>query len=399
MNPVPMTSRRIFCFLCRWCVGVASLSAATWLGAAPAAPFFERTDLFEVPQEGYLSYRIPCIVVSRNGTVLAFTSARRAVSDWADIDLMLRRSLDGGKTWQPRRIVAQDGKATIDNPTAIVDEQTGAIHFLYQKNYAQVFYMRSDDEGATFTPPVDITAAVAGYRSQYHWDVVAPGPGHGLQMKNGRLVVPIWLSNGGKLHRPSVAGVITSDDHGKTWNPGELVPPYLICASETAAVQLEDGRVALFIRNEEPAYRHAVSYSRDGATGWSTPVLHKDLYSPISFATAVRLSGAGDGKKSRLLFVHPNNPEKKEVIRWSGMRPRNNVTVRLSTDEGVSWPVSKVLEPGRSAYADLAVGRDGMIFCLVERGEIDGNNLNTRYLSVLRFNLEWLTDGRDTLAP
>ena len=82
-------------FLCRWSVGVASLSAATWLGAAPAVPFFDRTDLFEVPQEGYLSYRIPCIVVSRNGTVLAFTSARRAVSDWADIDLMLRRSLDG----------------------------------------------------------------------------------------------------------------------------------------------------------------------------------------------------------------------------------------------------------------------------------------------------------------
>ena len=113
----------------------------------------------------------------------------------------------------------------------------------------------------------------------------------------------------------------------------------------------------------------------------------------------MRLSGAGDGRKSRLLFVHPDSRGKTEVIRWSGMRPRDTVSVRLSTDDGTTWPVSKVLEPGRSAYADLAVGRDGMIYCLVERGEIDGNNLNTRYLSVLRFNLEWLTDGRDSLNP
>lgn len=399
MNRIPVISALILPVLRRVLASAACGFAVTWSGAAPAAPFFDRTDLFEVPQEGYLSYRIPCIVVSRTGTVLAFTSARRAVSDWADIDLMLRRSLDGGKTWEPRRIVAQDGKATIDNPTAIVDEQTGAIHFLYQKNYAQVFYLRSEDDGATFSAPVDITPALEALRSQYPWNVVAPGPGHGLQLKNGRLVVPIWLSTGGKLHRPSVAGVIISDDHGRTWRAGELVPPSLICASETAAVQLEDGRVALFIRNEEPAYRYAVSHSRDGATGWTTPVLHKELYSPISFGTAVRLSGAGDGRKSRLLFVHPDSRGKTEVIRWSGARPRDTVSVRLSTDDGVTWPVSKVLEPGRSAYADLAVGRDGMIYCLVERGEIEGNNLNTRYLSVLRFNLEWLTDGRDTLHP
>ncbi|HTO02443.1 MAG TPA: sialidase family protein [Opitutus sp.] len=370
--------------------------------AAPGKPVFEMTNLFEVPEEGYLSYRIPCLVVTKSGAILAFTSARRAVSDWADIDLMLRRSLDGGKTWEPRRIISppkSGEKATVDNPTAIVDRDTGAVHFLFQKDYARLFYMRSDDDGVTWTKPVDITPTVEAFSSEYKWNVMAPGPGHGLQMKNGRLVVPMWLCNGGKLHRPSVCTTIYSDDHGTTWMRGEIVQPSLICASECAAVQLEDGRVALYIRNEEPGYRHAVSYSEDGATNWTTPKLHPDLYSPISFATAIRLSGDGDGRKPRLLFIHPDSKGNNEVIRWFGPRPREKVSVRLSYDEGKTFPLAKVLEPRRSGYADIAVAPDGMIYALVERVEIEGNNLNTKYLSVFRFNLEWLTDGKDTLTP
>ena len=366
-----------------------------------AAPFFEQTDLFEVGEEGYLSYRIPCLVVTKRGTVLAFTSARKTVSDWADIDLMLRRSVDNGKTWEKRQIISppKQAKAVVDNPVAIVDLKTGAVHFLYQINYARIFYMRSDDEGKSFSAPVDVTRAVEAFRKDYAWTVVAPGPGHGLQLKNGRLVVPVWMSNGGgHAHRPSVVGVIISDDNGKTWKRGDLVPASLLNASETAAVQLDDGRVMLFLRNEEPGYRHAVSYSADGATKWSTPTLHPDLYTPISFATAVRLSSASEpGGKSRLLYVHPDGREKREVIRMWGLRPRENETIRLSYDEGQTWPVSKIIERGRSGYADIAVAPDGTIFCLYERGHNSDNQLNTRLLTVARFNLEWLTDGKDTL--
>ena len=326
------------------------------------------------------------------------------MSDWADIDLMLRRSTDGGRTWEPRRIITppkQDRKATMDNPVAIVDQATGAVHFVFQMNYARLFYMRSDDDGLTFSAPVEITAAVETVRTRdhYNWTVMAPGPGHALQMKNGRLVVPVWYSNGGgHAHRPSVAGVIYSDDHGRTWHGGELVPPMLLNASETAAVQLADGRVMLLLRSEEPAYRHAVSFSADGATRWTTPVLHPDLYTPISFATAVRLTGSdGPGGRTRLLFVHPDSHEKREVITWWGGRPRENETIRLSYDEGKTWPLAKSIEPGRAGYADIAVGKDGMIYCLYERGYVDGNQLNERYFTCARFNLEWLTDGRDSL--
>ncbi|WP_438481335.1 sialidase family protein [Oleiharenicola lentus] len=379
-----------------------ALMLAAPLSADPATPIFERTDLWEVPVEGYLSYRIPCIVVTKSGAVLAFTSARRAVSDWADIDIMMRRSLDQGKTWEERRIIsppkAAGAKSTVDNPTAIVDQETGAVHFLFQKDYAKLFYMRSDDDGKTWSAPVDITGTMDQFKPEYNWNVMAPGPGHGLQMKNGRLVIPMWLCNGGKIHRPSVATTIYSDDHGKSWQRGEIVQQSLISPSECAAVQLEDGRVALFIRNEEPAYRHAVAYSDDGATNWTTPELHEDLYSPISFGTAIRLSGDGDGKKTRLLYIHPDSKGNNEVIRWFGPRPREKVSVRVSYDEGKTFKLSKILEPRRSGYADIAVGRDGMIYALVERVEIEGNNLNTKYLSVFRFNLEWLTDGKDSLT-
>jgi sialidase-1 len=383
--------------------GVAFVFSAFAAAAAQAAaPFFEQTDLFEVGQEGYLSYRIPCLVVTPKGTVIAINSARRAVSDWAKIDLMMRRSTDGGKTWRERVVIAgAPGKVTVDNPVVIVNRKTGGLHFLYQTNYARVFHKTSDDEGAIWGEPVEITPALEEFRTKYNynWNVIAPGPGHAIQLENGRLLVPVWLCNSGtKAHRPSVVATIYSDDHGKTWRCGEILPDTLKNMNETAAVQLDDGRVALYIRNEEPgAYCHAVSHSNDGAAGWTKPALQPALYSPISFATVARMTGAKDGGKSRLLFAHPDSRDQAVQIRNWGGRPRANVTVRLSYDEGKTWPVAKTLDPGRGGYADIAAAPDGTIYCLYERGFIEGNELNTKFLSIARFNLEWLTDGKDSL--
>ena len=376
----------------------SSLFASSLLGAPR---IMEETDLFEVGQEGYLSYRIPAIAVTKSGTVLAFTSARKAVSDWAEIVIMMRRSLDNGKTWEERRIIASaEGKKPVDNPVVIADQKSGRVHFLYQINYANVYYMYSDDDGATFSTPVKITAALETLRPQYNWNVVAPGPGHGIQLKSGRLIVPTWLSTGGKRHRPSVVTTLYSDDNGQTWKAGEIVPDTLKNLNETAAVELDDGRVALFLRNEEPgAYAHAISISKDGVSGWSKPEIHKELYSPICFATVLCLTdGSLSEGTSRLLFVHPDSRANTKTIRNWGARPRENLTLRLSYDNGQTWGVSRVLYPGRTGYADLALGKDNFIYCLYERGEVGGNNLNTRYLTIARFNLEWLTDSKDTLG-
>ena len=156
--------------------------------------------------------------------------------------------------------------------------------------------MRSDDDGETFTEPVEITPAFERFRPEYAWRVLATGPGHGIQLSGGRLLVPVWLSTGtgGHAHRPSAVSVIYSDDHGKTWKRGDIVVahPNPVNPSETAAVELADGRVMLNIRHESEPHLRGVSVSRDGVTGWSPMRFDEALPEPVCFGSLVRLSQA-----------------------------------------------------------------------------------------------------------
>jgi Neuraminidase (sialidase) len=403
------------------CLLVCGLAAATLASAAPvvtcpvraAEPRLDKTDLFEAGKGGYALYRIPGIVVTAKGTVLAYCEARKGDSgDWGAIDVFMRRSTDGGKTWSPprklvepgdkvpknpaalRQKLGKPGEVTVNNPVAIADPKTGAVHFLYCVEYARCYYLRSDDDGQTFTAPVDITAAFEKFRPGYDWKVLATGPGHGIRLRNGRLLVPVWLSTGtgGHAHRPSCVSVIHSDDHGKTWRRGDVVAadPKPANPSETVAVQLQDGRVMLNVRHESGPHFRGVSVSPDGATGWSPLRFDRQLPEPVCMASVVRLSAKPAYGKNRLLFANPHNPEGRE---------RKNVTVKLSYDEGQTWPVARSLEPGTSGYSDLAVGPGGTVYCFYERGSTGGSHYRTRSLCVARFNLEWLSGGKDRLDP
>ncbi len=377
--------------------------------ASPAKPgtedaLVEKEVLFQVTPDGeYRSIRIPCLLALPDNSVLAFTSARSAVSDWAVIRLLVRRSSDGGMTWSPAEILVEDGRNVVDNPVAIWDDAGKIVHFLYQINYERIYHMRSADGGKTFSAPVEITPQLAAFQKKYPWRVIAPGPGHGIQLASGRLIVPVWLCPGdlrpggkSRQHRPSVTSVIYSDDHGATWHCGDIVPATLKNMNETAAVPAGDGGALLFIRNEDPAFRKAIAHSKDGATNWTPPRLNDALYSPICFASALRLPDTPDGG-SRILICNPDSRGKtKSLVKWGG-RERSNLTIKLSYDEGRTWPVAKVLEPGRASYSDLTLLPDGTILCLYENGYIADNPYNNRYMSVARFNLEWLTDGADSL--
>lgn len=380
-----------------------------------SAPVFEKQDLWKAEEGGYKLYRIPGIIVTAKGTILVYTEARKhSGNDWDTIDIVMRRSTDGGRTFSPQRVIAnapnvprspvaierkqaRPDDVTYNNPVAIAD-RNGAVHFLFCREYMRVFYMRSDDDGVTFSAPADITTAFESYRPAYAWRVAATGPGHGIQLKNGRLLVPIWLAlgTGGNGHHPSVNATIFSDDKGKTWHAGDIAvhnTPETPDPNETAAVQLVNGTVMLNVRTQSPRNRRLVVTSKDGARHWNNPHFQEDLADPICFASILRLSTEQSSGKNRLLFVNPDNLTRQDG-KSSVSKDRKNLTVRVSYDEGKTWAAKHVIEPDSSGYSDLAASPDGTIWCLYE----EGGTFPHERLTLAKFNLEWLTEGKDTFA-
>ena len=401
-------------------IGLSLAALLAGRASLAAEPRIEKNALFTAGAQDYKLFRIPGIVATARGTLLAYCEARRSdKGDWGPIDVMMRRSTDGGRSWLAPQHIAHHGPKvpknpvalaqklaletdqTVNNPVAIADRD-GTVHFLYCVEYARCFSMRSSDEGATWSAPVEITATFERFRPEYDWKVIATGPGHGIQLRSGRLLVPVWMSTGtgGHAHRPSITATIYSDDHGRTWQRSEVAVPNTdeyVFPNETAAVELADGRVMLNVRTESKENRRLITTSPDGASGWSRPVFHDELLEPICMASTVRLSQRPPSDKNRLLFSNPNTldpvPGQKAVAGKN--RVRKNVSVKLSYDEGQTWPVTKLLEDGLSGYSDLAVGPDGTIYCFYESSSTDNTIYRTRQLTLARFNLEWLTDGRD----
>jgi sialidase-1 len=382
-----------------------------------AAPFIEKQDLFTAGEDpAYSLYHIPGVVVTAKGTVLAWCEARKraaGVSDWDDIRILLRRSVDEGKTWSPPKSIADvpgpktknpfalamknvdPADVTYNNPVLIADRD-GTVHMLFCLEYMRTFYQRSTDDGLSWSQPTEITPAFEAFKKDYDWKVLATGPDHSIQLRTGRLIVPVWLSTGtgGNAHRPSVTATIYSDDHGQTWKAGDIAVPCTdewINPNETVAIELADGRVLLNVRSESKAHRRLITTSPNGATGWSTPKFDDALLEPICMAGIVRYQHEG---QSLILFSNPHNLDKAKGKAEPGKsRDRKNVSIKLSRDEAQTWPVNKTLEPGPSMYSDIAVTHSGTILCFYGRSG-DSQGLAAfagGRLTLARFNLEWLT--------
>jgi hypothetical protein len=345
----------------------------------------------------YEIYRIPGIVVTYDGTLIAYCEARKTGSDWADIDILMVRSTDSGQTWSaPVKLV--DGVSTqntMNNPVMIAERDSNTVHLLYSKEYAETFHLKSTDGGLTWTNPTnpqsnvpaDITAAF--HESTYQWRVIAVGPGHGIQLDSGRLLASVWMANGGEAaptaHSPSVVSTIYSDDHGNSWHIGDIVAadsPELSNPNESTIVQLSNGSVMINMRNNDAGNRRAVSISPDGISNWSTPVYDEELIDPLCFGSIVRYSEAGEnsevGDKNRILFVNANSETARE-----------NLTLRMSEDEGETWTYSRLLQLGGAAYSDIAVGPDKSIYVFYEREPY-------KYLTIKKLGLDWLTSPPPT---
>ncbi|HEY1188741.1 MAG TPA: sialidase family protein [Gemmata sp.] len=369
----------------------------------------QKVDVFEAGTGGYAIYRIPGVVVTKAGTVLAYCEARKTASDWATIDILQRRSTDGGKTWgEPQKIaevkgpkernpvavakkIGKPGDVTYNNPVMIADK-SGAVHLLFCLEYMRCFHARSDDDGKTWGAPHEITASAFDPLKKAHdWKVLATGPGHGIQLAGGRLVVPVWLSlgTGGSGHGDSVTATIYSDDRGKTWKPGEVAVPRTAefnSPNEATVCERADGSVMLNARSPSKANRRLVATSADGATKWSTPAFDDALPEPVCMGALLSVPGT-----KLVLFSNPDNLEKagaKAPPAPGSGRDRKNLTVRLSEDGGTTWIAKRSIEPGFSAYSDLALANDGSVLLLYERAGAKGGNYGR--LTLARFPVEWL---------
>jgi sialidase-1 len=332
-----------------------------------------KTVIYESGKQGYHTYRIPALVVTGKGTLLAFCEGRKTGrGDHGDIDLMLRRSSDAGKTWNPQRIVHEEGgteKITIGNPCAVVDEQTGVVWLSFCRDNDRVFMTHSDDEGVTWTKPVEITKSV----KEPGWGWYATGPGHGIQLTRGehkgRLVMPCDCGDSkgwGDWDKKGRSLVIYSDDHGQNWTRGGITEKGM---NECEVVELTDGSLLLSMRNYRGPKERAFAISKAGGDTWSSPKHHEQVYCPTCQASIHRYSW----QPNVILYSGPGGPG------------RENMTIRLSYDEGKTWPVAKVLEKGSSAYSDLAILPDGRIGCLYE---VDGY----KRIVFAGFPRQWLTE-------
>lgn len=351
-----------------------------------------KIELFHQNDGRHAKCRIPGMVVTPSGTILVYCEGRiESSADWASSEVLMRRSTDDGATWEQPRVIASAPKDaehskfarrkgdapagfTMNNPLMIAGRD-GTVHFLSCVEYARCFYRKSTDDGATFSEPVEITKAFDEFRDRYDWGVIATGPGHGIELRSGRLLVPIWMSTGAHGHSPSCVGTIYSEDAGKTWHAGEIVAggpkAGLENPSENILVELSDGRVMMNIRHNGEPHVRAVATSPDGISHWSAVKLDEQLPDPICMASMVRF----DAKT--ILFSNPANNANKD---------RKNLTIRASHDDGATWPISRVLEPGWSGYSDLAIGKHGEIYCFYENGEKHFDDK----LTFARFSIDWV---------
>jgi len=334
----------------------------------------KQCDLFTARQGGYHTYRIPGLVETLDGTLLAFATARNEdIWDYGNYDTVLRRSGDKGQTWSPMEVLVDAGEATVDNCVLIVDKKrVGVVHHLYCVDYASTYYRRSTDHGRTFSPATKITRPFEELAAETPFIIQATGPGHGIQLESGRLLVPVWVSPR-KEQFPSSVSVLYSDDHGDTWNRGPIIVRSGDPAThpmEGVVAQLSDGRIMMNIRNESELHRRAVAYSPDGVTEWTAPTFDQQLREPICFGSLCAVPPGVARRAGVLLFANPDNTDRDVELGPAHYCDRRNMTVKLSLNDGTDWAKSLVIEAGLSGYSDLCVSADGTVYCLYERGAV-----------------------------
>lgn len=319
-----------------------------------------------------LSYRIPALCTLPDGTLCAFCEARQGGGDWNTMDLIMRRRTPDGR-WLDAQTIAGNPHGPVHNPGPFV--VNGELHLLYGMDYERFYQVVSRDGGLTFSEPEDITYVFESFRGRdvpggIDWRCIAVGPGGVTQLKNGRIVAPVWLGGLDKprRHDPCQTGSIYSDDGGKTWNAGEIIDIFPLGPSEAQIAPLSDGGALISLRNQGQQHKRGFAWSPDGAH-WSKPVLADNV---CEVNCQGSLISVGD-----LMVITGPEPEGDDIQK----RERKRLTLRVSRDEGHTWSKALVLVEGTAGYSALALQPDGALMCLYETWE-DEDMLRQELLTI-----------------
>ena len=323
----------------------------------------------------YNHYRIPSMIVTQKETVLIFCEGRSG-GDASDIDLLVRRSDDNGQSWSEQSIIWEDGNNTCGNPCPVIDQTTGRIILFMTWNLAEEggkivvtksgkdtrrpFMCYSDDDGLTWSEPVDLTESC----KNPDWGWYATGPGIGIQLKSekykNRLVIPANHSYSTNNREEQVieggygygSHVLLSDDGGVNWRMSTTITPG---CNESQVVELSDGRLMMNMRSYNNMNCRAISYSDDGGETWSEIVHDIQLAESVCQGSIIEF---GQYKsKNMFLFCNPAAVDERKFL-----------TVKISFDDCKTWSNAKLIDGGRVQYSCMTILPNGNIGILYEIG-------------------------------
>lgn len=347
-------------------------------------------DLTTYATAGYEMYRVPGIVVAGDGEVLLYCEGRQ--TDESRRTLLWCRSEDGGESFSPWTVrkAAADGK-TVHNPQMIAGDGKN-LWFLWNEDYQRLFMQKSEDGGRSWGPVRDLTSEVRQWAPEWPLTLFAVAPGHGIKMKNGILVVPLWLSRGINTHNPACFGCLYSPDGGESWLRSTLVRGNadVVDPTEGAVAERADGTLLATMRHSAP-YTRQRAFAAGGPASWGEAFLQKDLPDPICAGSLLAL------QNGQMLFSncawqdegYLSSGRTESKPHWS-RDARQRLTVRVSTNDGVSFSKGTIIAQ-QAGYSDLAASVDGRwIYCFYEHGWIDGDCVRNKHLSFTKLAKEEL---------
>ncbi|MDN5215810.1 sialidase family protein [Fulvivirgaceae bacterium BMA12] len=336
------------------------------------------TNLFSADmKEGVSCYRIPALLTAKNGDLIAAIDERVPSCDDlrsnADINIVIRRSSDNGKTWSEiEPIVDYTPGESASDPSMILDKVTGEIFMFF--NYMNLYgakgeyyfkMVRSQDHGKTWSSPVDITSQIS--KKEWKKDFKFITSGKGIQTRSGKLLHTLVNLDRGLY-------IFGSDDHGKSWH---LIDTPITPGDESKIIELSDGSWMINSRVNKSGLRY-IHTSTDNGISWTSKP-DSSLIDPGCNASLIYYATTtGRENTKRILFSNPKTSDTRE-----------NLSVQISYDEGKTWSDSKTIYTGKSAYSSMCILKNGSIGLLFEK-----DNYKKNVFTIISLN--WLTNGKDS---